>query len=232
MKRETGDIQERGQITVSLGGAFRWGVRSAGIWGKVLHRGHWLEGGRAGGGMAERVGFEPTDACASPVFKTGSINLSDISPQGETPSLKTNLIYHSLSALSSPKNNFYTFFFPYASPVCPLCCRCRPPVLSHSVSVCPFPCFPVLSSLLRTMPSPFPLPCCAIYLSAPALSAPPIRADASQWGDSRRPSEPRWPGRRDGTPKRAAYPRRASLPPGDWDGWTGGRTFRHRQTIP
>ena len=24
--------------------------------------------------MAERVGFEPTDACASPVFKTGTFN--------------------------------------------------------------------------------------------------------------------------------------------------------------
>ena len=30
--------------------------------------------------VAERVGFEPTDACASPVFKTGSFNRSDISP--------------------------------------------------------------------------------------------------------------------------------------------------------
>ena len=34
--------------------------------------------------MAERVGFEPTDACASPVFKTGSFNRSDISPYKET----------------------------------------------------------------------------------------------------------------------------------------------------
>ena len=32
--------------------------------------------------MAERVGFEPTDAHASPVFKTGSLNRSDISPIG------------------------------------------------------------------------------------------------------------------------------------------------------
>ena len=30
--------------------------------------------------MAERVGFEPTETCASPVFKTGSFNHSDISP--------------------------------------------------------------------------------------------------------------------------------------------------------
>ena len=29
--------------------------------------------------MAERVGFEPTDVCTSPVFKTGSLNHSDIS---------------------------------------------------------------------------------------------------------------------------------------------------------
>ena len=30
--------------------------------------------------VAERVGFEPTETCASPVFKTGSFNHSDISP--------------------------------------------------------------------------------------------------------------------------------------------------------
>ena len=30
--------------------------------------------------MAERVGFEPTDARTSPVFKTGSLNRSDTSP--------------------------------------------------------------------------------------------------------------------------------------------------------
>ena len=30
--------------------------------------------------LAERVGFEPTDPCRSPVFKTGSFNHSDISP--------------------------------------------------------------------------------------------------------------------------------------------------------
>ena len=33
--------------------------------------------------LAERVGFEPTDTCASPVFKTGSFNRSDISPYVE-----------------------------------------------------------------------------------------------------------------------------------------------------
>ena len=32
--------------------------------------------------LAERVGFEPTGTCAPPVFKTGSFNHSDISPQG------------------------------------------------------------------------------------------------------------------------------------------------------
>ena len=31
--------------------------------------------------LAERVGFEPTDASTSPVFKTGSFNHSDISPR-------------------------------------------------------------------------------------------------------------------------------------------------------
>ena len=31
--------------------------------------------------MAEREGFEPPEACASPVFKTGTLNHSDISPK-------------------------------------------------------------------------------------------------------------------------------------------------------
>ena len=30
--------------------------------------------------LAERVGFEPTDACTSPVFKTGALNRSATSP--------------------------------------------------------------------------------------------------------------------------------------------------------
>jgi hypothetical protein len=30
--------------------------------------------------VAEREGFEPPEACASPVFKTGTLNHSDISP--------------------------------------------------------------------------------------------------------------------------------------------------------
>ena len=31
--------------------------------------------------VAEREGFEPPEACASPVFKTGTLNHSDISPK-------------------------------------------------------------------------------------------------------------------------------------------------------
>ena len=38
--------------------------------------------------VAERVGFEPTDARASPVFKTGAFNHSTISPNGR------GLLYH------------------------------------------------------------------------------------------------------------------------------------------
>ncbi len=34
--------------------------------------------------MAEREGFEPPEACASPVFKTGTLNHSDISPVWKT----------------------------------------------------------------------------------------------------------------------------------------------------
>ena len=32
------------------------------------------------GDVAERVGFEPTEGCPSPVFKTGALNRSAISP--------------------------------------------------------------------------------------------------------------------------------------------------------
>ena len=36
--------------------------------------------------MAEGVGFEPTRACALPVFKTGAINHSTTPPDGFAPS--------------------------------------------------------------------------------------------------------------------------------------------------
>ena len=50
--------------------------------------------------MAERVGFEPTDAFTSPVFKTGSFNRSDISPNAGLQSRE--LSYHIKSGLSIP----------------------------------------------------------------------------------------------------------------------------------
>ena len=45
--------------------------------------------------VAERVGFEPTDARASPVFKTGAFNRSAISPQC------AHLLYHTFADLST-----------------------------------------------------------------------------------------------------------------------------------
>jgi hypothetical protein len=42
--------------------------------------------------MAEREGFEPPEACASPVFKTGTLNHSDISPVEEGGMYKLRLI--------------------------------------------------------------------------------------------------------------------------------------------
>ena len=48
--------------------------------------------------MAERVGFEPTDARASPVFKTGSLNRSDISPNRFQAQ---SLCYHGMLILST-----------------------------------------------------------------------------------------------------------------------------------
>ncbi|MDK2971772.1 MAG: hypothetical protein PWP23_1527 [Candidatus Sumerlaeota bacterium] len=40
-------------------------------------------------GMAVGVGFEPTDPCGSPVFKTGSLNRSDTPPRGGGVFLQT-----------------------------------------------------------------------------------------------------------------------------------------------
>ena len=50
--------------------------------------------------MAERVGFEPTDVFTSPVFKTGSLNRSDISPNRFQARLKC---YHEGAVLSTQK---------------------------------------------------------------------------------------------------------------------------------
>jgi hypothetical protein len=38
--------------------------------------------GLAAGNLADGEGFEPTEACASAVFKTATINHSDTHPQG------------------------------------------------------------------------------------------------------------------------------------------------------
>ena len=45
--------------------------------------------------LAERVGFEPTDAFTSPVFKTGAFNRSAISPGDEfAPNSQTRILYY------------------------------------------------------------------------------------------------------------------------------------------
>ncbi len=66
--------------------------------------------------MAERVGFEPTDVFTSPVFKTGSLNRSDISPNRFQARLKC---YHEGAVLSTQKSaqteweimDFFCLFF-------------------------------------------------------------------------------------------------------------------------
>ena len=59
--------------------------------------------------VAERVGFEPTDAFTSPVFKTGSLNRSDISPNRCQVQVE---YYHTslhLSTLKCKKNQIKIF---------------------------------------------------------------------------------------------------------------------------
>jgi repressor LexA len=59
--------------------------------------------------MAERVGFEPTVRCRTAVFKTASLNHSDISPCGHSPYAVSNayLIYQICRVLSSLSANFF-----------------------------------------------------------------------------------------------------------------------------
>ena len=60
--------------------------------------------------MAERVGFEPTDAFASPVFKTGSFNRSDISPEKAGASIVQALVYDTMTTYNLSTNFRKAFF--------------------------------------------------------------------------------------------------------------------------
>lgn len=59
--------------------------------------------------LAERVGFEPTVRCRTAVFKTASLNHSDISPCGHPPYAVSNayLIYQICTPVSSLWRNFF-----------------------------------------------------------------------------------------------------------------------------
>ena len=61
--------------------------------------------------MAERVGFEPTVRCRTAVFKTASLNHSDISPCGHSRYAVSNayLLYQICAVLSSLYANFSFF---------------------------------------------------------------------------------------------------------------------------
>ena len=59
--------------------------------------------------MAERVGFEPTDAFTSPVFKTGSLNRSDISPnrfQAQIEYYHTQTLLSTKTSKKAPEKKF------------------------------------------------------------------------------------------------------------------------------
>lgn len=63
--------------------------------------------------MAEMVGFEPTDAFTSTVFKTASLNHSDTSPSsgGNLPSIQENSLAY-LVRLVNGLFRFLCFFGP------------------------------------------------------------------------------------------------------------------------
>ena len=57
--------------------------------------------------LAERVGFEPTDAFTSPVFKTGAFDHSAISPYAKAapaPDQMRVIYYHAARSLSTKRN--------------------------------------------------------------------------------------------------------------------------------
>ena len=61
--------------------------------------------------LAERVGFEPTDAFTSPVFKTGAFNRSAISPDLVPRLPQTQLlIYHITSPFVKQKSSLSAVF--------------------------------------------------------------------------------------------------------------------------
>ena len=62
--------------------------------------------------VAERVGFEPTDASTSPVFKTGSFNHSDISPRPVQVKCKKDYTIG-----SRPCQRFFQIFFLYPAAI-------------------------------------------------------------------------------------------------------------------
>ncbi|CAA7617435.1 hypothetical protein MCP1_20228 [Candidatus Terasakiella magnetica] len=53
------------------------------------------------GRLADGVGFEPTEACAPPVFKTGAIDHSATHPSGSVFYRPIPCLVHYLSAFSS-----------------------------------------------------------------------------------------------------------------------------------
>ena len=55
--------------------------------------------------LAERVGFEPTDAFTSPVFKTGAFDHSAISPCVKVRSTQTQELFYHRGIYLSTKNN-------------------------------------------------------------------------------------------------------------------------------
>ena len=68
--------------------------------------------------MAERVGFEPTDAFTSPVFKTGAFDHSAISPDikaaGPLPQSQS-IVYHEGARFVNKKKTKISLFFEITS---------------------------------------------------------------------------------------------------------------------
>ena len=62
--------------------------------------------------LAERVGFEPTDARTSPVFKTGAFNHSAISPceKASIPKRMKNLTIVPVLLSTEKEKNFFEKF--------------------------------------------------------------------------------------------------------------------------
>ena len=116
--------------------------------------------------LAERVGFEPTDAFTSPVFKTGAFNRSAISPDNESaPNSQTQVLYYHMCPIFVNRN-FKFFALQCAEPKCIPATRAKIPSIPATLLI-----FRVFGSSGSGKSGAQPLQAHLSYEAAASLSA-------------------------------------------------------------